>query len=74
MENLWALANFMGWVDSPNLNAKELVRAILTKEVDIDKLVDVPKQQFNQPFTWQWTWIPMGNSTTSSLTSLAQWV
>lgn len=54
MDNLWALSQFVMWSNWPNINTKELVRAILTKEVDIDKLVpeSEPKPQFS-PSQWQ---------------------
>lgn len=54
MDNLWALSQFVMWSNWPNINTKELVRAILTKEVDIDKLVpeSEPKPQF-YPSQWQ---------------------
>lgn len=56
MDNLWALSQFAMWSNWPNMDTKELIRAILTKEVDIDKLVpdQVQQKTFNQPFNNQW--------------------
>jgi len=39
LDNLGAIGNFMGGTDSPNINSKELIKSILTKEVDIDALM-----------------------------------
>ena len=44
LDNLWAIGNFMWGIDTPNINSKELIKAILTKEVDLDLLMPDDKQ------------------------------
>jgi hypothetical protein len=38
----------VGGVDSPNINAEEVLKAILTKEVDMDKLFKKNRSQLPQ--------------------------
>lgn len=57
LDNLGAISNFMGGVNSPNINSKELIKAILTKEVDVDALM--PDKQQTQGFVPnKGQWIP----------------
>ena len=60
LDNLGPIGNFMGWIDSPNINAKELLRAILTKEVDLEKLIpaDAPIVPAKGGQQWQSTPAP----------------
>ena len=60
LDNLGAIGNFMGGSESPNINSKELIRAILTKEVDIDALIPDKTPFHRQPDQWapQWPWAP----------------
>ena len=51
LDNLGAIGNFMGGTDSPNINSKELIRSILTKEVDLDALM--PDETQTQGFQQQ---------------------
>ena len=58
LDNLGAIGNFMGGTGSPNVNSKELIKAILTKEVDIDSLMpDETQVPWVQP---QWMFNPQG--------------
>ena len=50
LDNLWPILNFAWGVESPNIDAKELLRQILNRDIDLDKLIpkDAPQQQYNQ--------------------------
>lgn len=54
LDNLGAISNFMGWADGQNIDSKELIKSILTKEVDIDALVPDRPKGFHQQQPQQW--------------------
>lgn len=54
LENMPSFVGLINWARGENISVKELIRAILTKEVDMEKILNAEPQQEMQPWMeWQ---------------------
>lgn len=78
LDNLGPITNLMGGTESPNIDSREVLKAVLTKEVDIDKMfpdkkpvqpqMQMPGGQTGMPQAPQWA----GGTQQSGLIQMAQ--